>query len=201
MTPEEIRAFQATRADWNGQRLSTDGVLGPKTEWALALRACGPERERIVRTAQEYLGVVETPLGSNRSPSIDLFLQPAGIGLGHPWCAAFVSYVLRECRVPLVKYHVSVHEMAAMNPARGTSMALPGDVFYILRKDGTGHTGFIIGGSPREVMTLEGNVRNRVMVGRRDRSKINGIIDTVPSSARMPLVSGTVPDLDGAEDR
>lgn len=201
MTPEEIRAFQSTRADWHGVRLVVDGNLGPKTQWALDLRACGTERERIVRTAQEFLTVVEEPLGSNRAPLIDLMVKPAGIGFGHPWCAAFVSFVLRECRLSLAKYHVSVHEMVALNPVRNTTAALPGDVFYILRNDGTGHTGFIIGGDAHELMTLEGNCQNRVMVGRRERSKIQGIIDTVPSAARMPAVSGTVPDLDGAEDR
>lgn len=34
----------------------------------------------------------ETPRGSNRGPLIDQMLKSAGVGVGNPWCAAFVSW-------------------------------------------------------------------------------------------------------------
>jgi hypothetical protein len=200
MTPDELRSFQQNAVDWRGSPLAVDAVLGPRTAWALDLRAFGSLRERVVRIALGYLGTTESPPGSNRGALVDQFLAPAGLK-GQPWCAAFVSYVRRQCGCLPGAYHVSVHNMAkAERPPLGR-VAWPGDVFYILRPDGTGHCGFVIGGSDHEIMTVEGNCNNAVRVGRRDRARLSGYIDVDPGRLRLPLVAGDVPDLDGEPDR
>lgn len=200
MTPEQLERWQGTAVDWFGEPLVCDGKLGPKTQWALDLRSNGPMRERVIRTALEHIGVTEQPPGSNRGTMVDLFLAPAGIE-GQPWCAAFVSWVLREARQPWSKYHVSVAEMAHAERQVTGRAPLVGDVFYILRPDGAGHCGFVMGVNPGEIMTLEGNCNNAVRVGRRDTSKLSGYLDIEPTQARTPVVSSNVPDLDGIADR
>jgi len=200
MTPDEIRKFQSSALDWFGEPLNQDGVIGPKTQWALDLRTCGPERERVVHTALNYLGTAEDPPGSNSGYIIDQFLAPAGLR-GQPWCAAFVSWVLREARMPLSKYHVSVHDMASTERPLVGRAPWPGDVFYLLRQDGTGHCGFVLGGNHFEIMTIEGNCQNAVRLGRRDRGKIRGYINIDGPQVRIPRVADDLPDLDGAPDR
>jgi hypothetical protein len=130
---------------------------------------------------------------------VDGFLSPAGL-VGQPWCAAFVSFVRRSCGCLPGAYHVSVHAMAKAETNVTGRSAWPGDVFYLLRPDGTGHCGFVLGGDTREIMTVEGNAKNAVRVGRRDRSKVSGYVDIDPR-LRIPPVIATVGDLDGAADR
>lgn len=133
-------------------------------------------RRDIVRTATLEHGVVEEPLGSNRGAAVDAYLKPAGVGVGQTWCAAFVSWVLRESGcIGELKYTASAAAMLRqLRPCVGEP--LPGDVFGWINPDGTGHVGFVIGLDGVEtddlqgcVVTCEGNSRNGVRVNRRPR--------------------------------
>lgn len=174
MDVQAIRRFQSEASDWTGCPLAVDGQLGPRTRWALAIADLPRYRRDIVRTATLEHGVVEEPFGSNRGAAVDAYLKPAGVGLGQPWCAAFVSWVLREsgCLEGL-KYTASAATMLRqLRPC--VSKPLPGDVFGWINPDGTGHVGFVIGSPPylggdAELITCEGNSRNGVRVNRRPR--------------------------------
>jgi len=47
---------------------------------------------RIVGIAEKQLGVRERG-GHNAGPQVEAYLRYVGLGKGHPWCAAFVSWV------------------------------------------------------------------------------------------------------------
>src|SRR5690348_16627604 len=51
---------------------------------------------KVVQVARRSIGVREIPPGSNRSPEIDAWLKAVGQTPGNQWCAAFVSYALRQ---------------------------------------------------------------------------------------------------------
>lgn len=195
MNKQQIERFQSYSIDWNGEPLDTDGDIGPKTQWAMDLRSCGWTRENVVKTALDYVGVAEDPIGSNRSTQIDEFAKPSGLE-GIKWCCAFVSYIMRKCEVPWPVYYTSVFTMASQLKDRITLLnPLPGDLFFFTRTDGSGHTGIVTGVSDKEIMTVEGNLKNAVRPGRRDRSKVKFI--SIKSVVKVPEVSTTVADVDG----
>lgn len=57
----------------------------------------GDEAVLLVLTeARRYIGVAETPRGSNRGVMIDYANAECGAPLGSPWCAAWISLVGRQ---------------------------------------------------------------------------------------------------------
>lgn len=52
--------------------------------------------EAVLSEAKQYIGVQEVPKLSNRGIQIDYWLTEAGVGVGNPWCAAFVSMMGRQ---------------------------------------------------------------------------------------------------------
>ena len=198
---DEIRRFQKTHVNWLNQPLDQDGILGPQTQWAMALAALGKDREDLVRYAISFQGkALEKPPGSNDGPIVRDCLAYIGLPPGHPWCCALICYILRNFhylgrpKLGRVKDFVErFQEFQTYDP-------IPGDLGYIVRPDGTGHIFMVIGVSQFEVMTLEGNVKNQCLVGRRDRTKY-GYICIDSRKLSLPGVSSKVPDLDGAGDR
>ena len=47
--------------------------------------------EKAAARAARYLGVTESPEGSNRGSDVDRWQRPWGMGYGWPWCGAFAS--------------------------------------------------------------------------------------------------------------
>lgn len=196
---DAIRRFQAEHTDWTGKPLAVDGRMGPRTRWALAIADLPRFRRDIVRIATHEVGTQENPPGSNRGIAIDNYLRAAGVGLGQPWCAAFVSWVLREAgALEGLRYTASAAQMLRqLRPCVG-SQPLPGDVFGWINPDGTGHVGFVIGSAPTaygaqlgDIVTCEGNSRNGVRVNRRAREGL--MLARVEPG--MVLVSAEVPGL------
>jgi hypothetical protein len=146
-----------------------DGRAGPRTNWALAIDDLPRYRRDIVRIACAEVGACEMPLGSNRGPRVDVYLAPTGLG-GVPWCAAFVSWVLRQAALPGATYTASARKTLEVWPEVGSP--IPGDLFGWVNPDGTGHVGFVIGyaAGSEDVATLEGNSNNCVRVCQRPRA-------------------------------
>jgi hypothetical protein len=190
VSPLSLREFQSTHTDWHGRPLVVDGQLGPKTRWALAIADLPRWRRRIVQVACSQVGVVEAPLGSNRGTEVDAYLRPAGVGLGLPWCAAFVSWALREAGLDCVRYTASAASLLrSLRPV--CSPAQPGDVFGWVNPDGTGHVGLVIGvGDALDmVATCEGNSANQVRVCWRPRMGLQfGCVE--PPDVHRPIVAG-----------
>lgn len=195
--------FQRSHLDCFNKPLTVDGQLGPLTNWAFAFDSLNRPAKSVITTARSCIGIKEEGT-SNRSVDVDEFLAPAAVGFGHPWCCAFVSWVLMMCgqmQHETGQYFVSVYAFSNAWRERHTQNPEVGDMFIILRGGGKGHIGFVLGVEDNEIMTLEGNVRNAVRVGRRDRSKINHYVRLSPQTLHTPGVNRSAPDFDGAEDR
>ncbi len=188
VTPQAIRDFQQTHTDWTGRPLVVDGQLGPRTRWALAIADLPRWRRRVVQVACSQVGVHESPFGSNRGVEVDAYLRPTGLS-GVPWCAAFVSWVLREAGLE-GRYTASAASLLR-SLRTVVSPAMPGDVFGWVNPDGTGHVGFVIGvGDALDVVaTCEGNSTNRVRVCWRPRMGLQfGCVE--PPDSWRPIVVG-----------
>lgn len=141
-----IEDFQAISRGPDGRRLDVDGDIGSRTRWALAVADIPRRRRSVIREASRFVGQREIPGKPNRGPLPDLVLAPLGL-VGVPWCAAFVSYVLRSVGFGAAdgfKYTARARECLAMFPQR---LGLPvlGDIAGWVNPDGTGHVGIVIG--------------------------------------------------------
>lgn len=178
MSPEDLREFQKAHVNHLGRPLLVDGVLGPETQWAIDLFSCSPRRRVVVHRAQQLLGMVEDPPGSNRGLRIDEFLQRCGVSTGQPWCAAFASHCLDTVAIAGA-LALGGHFPAVDSP-------LPGDVLWFPTGGGKGHCGLVLGLGKHEVMSIEGNCQDAVRCVRRAR-------DLVRFSSTGNDVQGTCP--------
>ncbi len=166
MTPAALLAFQKTHLNHLGRPLKADGVLGAQTEWALDFDTLSTGRRAIVRLAQAFLGLEEEPIGTNTDPAgtIRDWLLNVGAHARDPWCAAFASHCLGTVRI------AGAQALGRRFPA--TTSPYPGDVMWYPTDVIRGHCGIVIGLSPSEVMTIEGNCDNAVRCVRRERARV-----------------------------
>jgi hypothetical protein len=188
VSPAALREFQSTHTDWTGRPLIVDGQAGPRTRWAMAIADLPRWRRRIVQVACSQVGVRENPAGSNRGVEVDAYLRPTGLS-GVPWCAAFVSWVLREAGLEHRYTPSAAQLLRHLRPV--VSPALPGDIFGWINPDGTGHVGLVIGvGDALDVVaTCEGNSMHSVRNCWRPRMGLQfGCVE--PPDSYRPIVTG-----------
>lgn len=139
--------------------------------------------QRVVNIASKYVGVKETPMGSNQSTQINKWSAHWGMK-AVPWCGTFVSGVLREARVTDVS-HPSTYMICKRAAERGWNTAPM--VGSLIVWCGT-HVGILVEElSPGIWRTIEGNTSN--MVAYRTRSIKGATIVTSPEVAKKPTVS------------
>jgi hypothetical protein len=118
---------------------------------------------RLVEHFRQYVGLRETPLGSNRGPLIDQFNRAAAVDLGSPWCASVTHYGHAQFGLPARgAYSPSWFVKSRVIPRDD---AQPGDVglIYFPSKGRYAHTIAAIestrtrGSRVVEFITLEGN--------------------------------------------
>lgn len=187
----DLVAFQRLHLGYDGRVLKDDGILGPKTRWALALEELPAWRQRLVMAALRWEGLTELG-GTNRGPEIDLWLSACGVPPGNPWCAAFVSAMLRSIGIECAE--ARAWELWKKFPE--ALQPLPGDIFAMTHPDGSHHCGIIIGwgDTSSDVATCEGNCQNAVRVGVRARDTL---FFSSPSGYGCP-VTESLPRLGGA---
>ncbi|MCK9435574.1 MAG: peptidoglycan-binding protein [Synergistaceae bacterium] len=187
ITEKHLMYFQETHINQDGRFLLPDGVLGPKTQWALdnpfganqrnyidakIPNNIGEMRTHILEIAvrERMKNIRENPLGSNAGPILKYGGQP-----GWAWCALFVSWVWREALgVHRFGKQASCHKLFDVAKKEKAVVqikdAVPGDAYVILHKNGTGHTGLVLRmplkGDDR-FNTISGNEANRVKLGTR----------------------------------
>lgn len=192
MTRDELIAWQVAHHDWEGERLEGDGVLGPRTRWALAIAALDPRRQAIVSRAGACVGIVE--VGENRGREIDAWNERVGAALGSPYCAAFASWCISVPGLPSVK-EKGAQALGRLFPA--TRAPLPGDLGWFRTGKWQGHIGPYIGGDAEFAALIEGNHRNgvRVVQRRRDQLEFSRVVDDFAMGANdaplppdLPLV-------------
>lgn len=187
MTPDDLRVFQREHVNHLGRALTVDGILGPETQWAIDLFSCSPRRRVVVHRAQQFLGMLEDPPGSNRGVRIDEFLQRCHESTGQPWCAAFASFCLDTVAI------AGALALGAHFPA--VSSPLPGDVMFFPTGGGKGHCGIVLGVGPHEVMTIEGNCQDAVRCVRRARDLVRFASTGSDLQGTCPASIVTVPFL------
>ncbi|HVT12830.1 MAG TPA: hypothetical protein VHE55_11230 [Fimbriimonadaceae bacterium] len=129
-------------------------------EWA-----AWPLTEKLAQLAAyhcDVLHVEEEPRGSNRGAWVERYLAAAGAEAGEPWCAAFVTYLLRQCgygSFPESPAAVSSWGRWAEDHHKIAFTAMRGGLFFLLRADGTGHMGICLSGPDEDgdFRTIEGN--------------------------------------------
>jgi hypothetical protein len=195
LSREEVKAIQAGSdnvpgIDWFGEPLLVDGNWGPKTAWWAGIQQLEMTRQCIVRIALEHyrLKRSEDKGRPNRGGWVDEIVKPGGIGLGHPWCAAFVANVLQEAGADWPLYHMSAYKILEWAKATGRIVKdpLPGDVFAFMHNQTEGHVGIVLACDLNWICDVDGNVGNKVSVGKRARDGLT-FIRTV-SNSRFPLV-------------
>jgi hypothetical protein len=137
----------------------------PTTRYAALPRSEGGD---IVALAERLLalGIVEQPPGSNTGPEIRVFTD----GHAEPWCADFVSWVLKETGRPF-SGGASGGWRLAWTPdirawftvrgryrTRAVAQPEPGDVIWF----GRGHVGFVRRVQGDRIETIEGNAGDAV---------------------------------------
>lgn len=125
--------------------------------------------QRTLEIALSQLGVEEIPKNSNRGPKVEAYLKRVGLGPGNPWCMAGVYWCVDEAAIeldvknPLIKTGLVKFQWTKTTlrklPNRATGVK-PGDIFIMLNKDGTGHTGFVIKIENGMAYTIEGNTND-----------------------------------------
>ena len=127
-------------------------------------------------TALAYEGVKEKT-GNNDGYWPSVFLKSVGIRTAAPWCAAFASWCMTQCkdilfsiRTPLAQKFITSESISAWDVFRGLRKVPKGSL-VIWKKSETifGHVGFNIYIWEGKVgYTIEGNYDNRVKRGLRE---------------------------------
>lgn len=206
MTPDQVRAFQAgppegpPPADYLGKPLVVDGLLGPRTRWALEMATLALWRQNVVRFLCSLHGMRES--GINRGAVIDRAMAlcqldndvdgPGPSEAGYPWCAALASLALyRHSPHPFTPDARVRRLVASLHPVP-PERVLPGDLAYVLRPDGTGHVGTVIARSGLVwTASVDGNLSNQVLLVRYPLAE-RGYVSVEPQ-ATVPAVPLELP--------
>ena len=162
--------------------------------------------EAVLKRAIEDIGKKESPLGSNRGPEIahlvdgyNEYWRIPGLS-SPPWCAIAVSSWIKLGlqapsweHIPFRKWFGAVSQLynwANKNKCifQPNERLIRGGDIFIMDRVGSGsdrssnqvmrrgHTGLILEDEGDRLLTIEGNVSNRVKVCSRPKSMIKGII-------------------------
>ena len=187
-TESAVRLFQAQSTDSRGRALEVDGTVGPMTWAALfgtpAVRATQADSDllgKAIAIATSQVGVRENPLGSNRGPEVDKYLDCCGIDPNsgsYAWCAAFVYFCFDEAakaagtKNPLPKT-AGVHDLwrklganskyrlAPREASDNPHLVRPGMLFFIDAGSGLGHVGLVHSIEGVFLRTIEGNTTDK----------------------------------------
>lgn len=147
-----------------------------------------PTRARIIEIAAAEIGVQEAT-GNNDGERVEAYLAYTGLGKGHAWCAAFISWCyeqagLTEPRNPWSPALFPNARTYCRNGAcRGlkTSTIKPADIFGIYSHSGKriNHVGLVRSVEGKYLLTIEGNVEDRVLSKRRHLSTVYALADWI----------------------
>ncbi len=101
---ERPRASTPRRARWESRRASSSAACSARLAYPSPASLTGRPwrgslppgvRGQVMAVVHSEVGTHEWPTGSNWGP-VKKFLKAAGIALAAPWCAAFVTWALRQ---------------------------------------------------------------------------------------------------------
>lgn len=186
-----VKQFQAQNTDAHATVLVVDGEVGRFTWGALfgtpplaAPPASSPLMMQALAVASSQVGQMESPIGTNRGPMVDVYLKATGVSLtGSPdsraWCMAFVFWAFEQAATQIGVANVAPKTAGCLDHwgrarfvpggvriTRAEAMAdltrvKGGQVFICDFGGGLGHTGLVERVLPDgRLVTLEGNTNN-----------------------------------------
>lgn len=106
--------------------------------------------------------------GNNRGRFVAKYLQPCGLKPPQPWCAAFISWCIREGskKRPAMPYMCSARQLFNWAGSHGLRLEKPEPGCLIFWKRGLlgwqAHVGFVERVEPGKIATIEGNRTSKV---------------------------------------
>lgn len=189
-TQKAVKHFQSSHLDKHNHPLVADGKVGELTWWALqnprkkisggdihygtfpdAAFGGSPVGRSALQFAVDELnaGAGEAG-GNNRGPWVKKYLQPAGLGEGFSWCAAFVSWCYLQASggsMPAMPFQYSAGARNIFRQFKDKGWDLdentgpePGDIvcwWRISLPSGFGHIGIVHHCKDGFIYTIEGN--------------------------------------------
>jgi len=134
-------------------------------------------RKRIVQIASQEIGVKEAT-GNNDGLMVEEYLAYTGLGKGHAWCAAFVSWCYGKAGLatPRNAWSPALFPMARRYTGQQVreGRVRSADLFAIYnhRLARIDHVGIVRKREGNWLLTVEGNVDNRVLSKRRSVTTI-----------------------------
>jgi hypothetical protein len=184
-TRSAVKLFQARATDLEGAPLEADGIIGPLTWGALyggetrITEKISPLVASMLDIAEQEVGVLEAPPGSNRGPRVDQYiksvgLNPSGNPKGFAWCAAFVYWCFQRAAQrmgvanPAMKsagvidhWNKAVKKgINCISPSeieKDIALLKPGLIFVIKTEGWRGHMGLVSDFQEGKLVTIEGN--------------------------------------------
>ncbi|MGJ1242420.1 CHAP domain-containing protein [Sphingobacterium multivorum] len=134
-------------------------------------------RQRIVDTALQEIGVQEAT-GNNDGVQVEAYLRYVGLGKGYAWCAAFVSWCYGRAGLaaPRNAWSPALFPMTrrctAAQIAQGSIQQADLFAIYSSSLQRINHVGIVRKKEGNWILTVEGNVDNRVLCKRRPLTTI-----------------------------
>ena len=109
----------------------------------------------LIALAEKELGVRELR-GKNEGPQVEIYLRYVGLGKGHAWCAAFVSWLHGQAGAAQPR---SGWSPALFPASKQLKAAQPGAVLgiYVPALKRIAHVGLVTGVRQDWVQSIEGN--------------------------------------------
>ncbi len=129
-------------------------------------------RERIMDIAIGEIGITEAT-GNNDGAKVEEYLAYTGLDIGHAWCAAFVSWCYGKAGLsaPRNAWSPALFPMArrytSQQIKRGSIRAADLFAIYNQQLGRINHVGIVQKRERSFILTVEGNVANRVLSRRR----------------------------------
>ncbi|GAA0886432.1 hypothetical protein GCM10009120_50310 [Sphingobacterium siyangense subsp. cladoniae] len=156
---------------------STSSVLEQVDDPSVKRYASSGVRERIVDIAVHEIGVQEAT-GHNDGTRVEIYLRYVGLGKGYAWCAAFVSWCYGKAGLaaPRNAWSPALFPMTRRYTARQIEQGTvrQADLFAIYSPSiqRINHVGIVRKKEGNWIVTVEGNVDNRVLSKRRPLATI-----------------------------
>jgi len=112
----------------------------------------------LIYQANKYVGVREKT-GNNDGYEVELFLASTNLNAGYPWCAAFITYIHKQCNLDIPESPAWSPSWFPKNKLVNKYEANPGDVFgiYFSDKKRIAHVGLCEKIDDVYMITIEGN--------------------------------------------
>jgi CHAP domain-containing protein len=157
--------------------------------------------EKLVELAFGWIECKEDPKTPNKSACLtELHNLYGNEPTDEPWCAIFVWTMVNETcklfsvenKLPKTKSTTSMKERASNSGLKVDRTPAPGAIFYYPRTGG-GHVGIVSSIEGNELVTIEGNVSDRVRFGRRSINQHPFHFIHVEAMTQKKLIFGKAP--------